>query len=336
MAEPDGELKGSDRAAILLMALGAERAAEVLKHLEPRQVQTVGSAMSSLSDVTQGQVGDVLKGFINTVRDISSLGVGTQDYLRNVLTQALGPERAGSVLPRIVSDNRSKGLGSLQWMAPEAIAEILVKEHPQIIALALINLEPDTAGEVLRLLPEELGGDVMVRVATLDGVHPSALKELDAILEGQLGGGNLDIKLSGLGGVKAAADILNAVPSELEAQLLDRLAETDAELKSEIQEQMFDFESIDGLDERGLQTVLREISTETLVLALKGASARIRERVFKNMSARAAEMLRDDLEGKGPVRLSEVEAAQKEMLSVVDRLVEEGTVVMQGKGEAFV
>jgi len=335
MGETGTELKGSDRAAILLMALGTERAADVLKHMEPRQVHTVGSAMSTLSDVTQSQLGDVLKGFISTVRDLSSLAVGSQDYLRTVLTQALGSERAESVMPRMVAPGHASSMASLHWMAPGAIAEVLAKEHPQIIALALLNLEPDAAAEVLALLPAEQGAEVMLRVATLDGVNPSALKELDAILEGQLGG-NLDIKVSGLGGVKAAADILNAVSPELEVQLLDRLDEADAQLKAEIQEQMFDFETINDLDERGMQTVLREIASDSLVLALKGASPRIRERVFKNMSARAGEMLRDDLESKGPVRLSEVEAAQKEILGVVDRLVADGQVVMQGKGEAFV
>lgn len=335
MDEPAEVLKGSDRAAILLMALGTERAAQVLKHMEPRQVHTVGSAMSTLSDVSQSQLGDVLKGFITTVRDVSSLAVGSQDYLRNVLTQALGSERADSVLPRMVAPGHAKGMDSLHWMAPAAIAEVLAREHPQIIALALLNLDPQAAAEVLALLPEELGGDVMLRVATLDGVNPGALKELDAILEGQLGG-NLDIKIAGLGGVKAAADILNALSPELEAQLLDRIDEVDAQLKADIQEQMFDFETINDLDERGMQTVLREIASDTLVLALKGASPRIRERVFKNMSSRAAQMLREDLESKGPVRLSEVEAAQKEILMVIDRLAADGKVVVQGKGEAFV
>jgi flagellar motor switch protein FliG len=335
MPDTGTALKGSDRAAILLMALGTERAADVLKHMEPRQVHTVGSAMSALGDVTQSQLGDVLKGFIGTVRDLSSLAVGSQDYLRNMLTQALGSERADSVLPRMAAPRQSKGMDSLHWMAPGAIAEVLTGEHPQIIALALLNLEPDAAAEVLALLPAELGGEVMMRVATLDGVNPGALKELDAILEGQLGG-NLDIKVSGLGGVKAAADILNALSPELEAQLLDQLDAADAQLKAEIQEQMFDFETVNDLDDRGMQTVLREIASDTLVLALKGASPRIRERVFKNMSSRAAEMLRDDLESKGPVRLSEVEGAQKEILTVIDRLAADGQIVLQGKGEAFV
>jgi flagellar motor switch protein FliG len=334
MSEAGAASDGASRAAVLLMAIGAERASEVLKHLEPRQVQALGSAMASVGDVTQSQLGEVLKGFMSTVRDISSLGVGSHDYLRTVLTQALGPDRASSVLPRILNGTRSHGIDSLNWMAAQDIAEILGKEHPQIIALALLNLEADTAADVLALLGEDLRGDVMVRVATLDGVHPSALKELDAILEAQLGA-TVDLKLPGFGGTKAAADILNAVPSDLEAELLDRLNDSDPDLKSTIQEQMFNFESIGGLDDRGFQAVLREVSSDSLILALKGASPRICERIFKNMSARASEMLRDDLESKGPVRLSEVEAAQKEILSVVNRLVEEGTVVMQGKGEEF-
>lgn len=329
------EFSGSDQAAILLMSLGTERAAEVLKHMEPKHVQQVGGAMGLLGDVTQTQLGEVLKTFINTVRDISSLGVGSEDYLRDLFHQALGPEKASSVLPRIVAPKPLKGLDSLSWMDPEAIAEILAKEHPQIVALALINLDPDIASQVLAFLPDEIAGDVMLRVATLDGVHPSALKELDAILEGQLGG-NVDMKVSGLGGVKAAAEILNAGMPDVSNRVLEQLQEADADLKTEIQDQMFDFEDLNNLDERGLQTVLREISTEILVLSLKGASSKIRDRIFKNMSSRAAEMLRDDLEGKGPVRLSEVETAQKEMLGVVDRLVEEGTIVLQGKGEDFV
>ena len=335
MSESTEPLDGPGRAALLLMAIGADRASEVLRHMEPRQVQDVGAAMASMGEVTQSSLGNVLKEFMETVRDISSLGVGAEDYLRTVLVQALGPDRAGSVLPRILNGTRSKGIDSLNWMAAEDIAEILGKEHPQIIALALLNLEPDTAADVLAQLPEELRGDVMVRVATLDGVHPSALKELDAILEGQLGA-SVDLKLPGFGGTKAAAEILNAVPSELEAQLLDSISEVDPDLKTTIQDQMFNFESIDGLDDRGFQAVLREVSSDSLVLALKGASAKVRERIFKNMSSRAAEMLREDLESKGPVRLSEVETAQKEILAVVDRLVEDGTVVMQGKGEAFV
>ena len=335
MSEELEALSPAHRCAVLLMSMGTERAAEVLKHMDPRQVQAVGAAMSDLEEITQGQISSVLDGFIETVRETSSLNVGSGDFLRAVLSQALGDERANTVLPRIMPSGKSKAIESLHWMGVRDIAEILAKEHPQIVALALINLDPDTAGQVLTLLPEHLRGDVVMRVATLDGVHPAALKELDAILEGQLGA-CVDLKVAGMGGVQAAADILNTVGSEVESLVLEHVAQADGELKEEIQERMFDFESLNNLDDRGMQSVLREVSSETLVLALKGGSPGLRERVFKNMSSRAAEMLREDMESRGPVRLTEVETAQKEIVAVVDRLVEEGTVVMQGKGEDFV
>ncbi len=335
MSESGEAMSPTHRSAILLMAMGPERAAEVLKHMDPRQVQAVGGAMTELSEITQGQLSTVLDGFIETVRDTSSLNVGSEDFLRQALSQALGDERASTVLPRIVPSNRSKAVESLHWMGVRDIAEILAKEHPQIVALALINLDSETAGEVLTLLPDSMRGDVVMRVATLDGVHPAALKELDAILEGQLGA-CVELKVAGMGGVQAAADILNTVGSEVESGVLEHVATADGDLKEQIQDRMFDFESINNLDDRGMQSVLREVSSDTLVLALKGASLQIRDRVFKNMSSRAAEMLREDMESRGPVRLSEVEFAQKEIISVVDRLVEEGTVVMQGKGEDFV
>jgi flagellar motor switch protein FliG len=335
MSESLDELSPAHRCAVLLMAMGTDRAADVMRHMDPRQVQAVGSAMSDLEEITQEQLSTVLDGFIETVRDTSSLNVGSDEFLRTVLSQALGPERANTVLPRILPSGKSKAVESLHWMGVRDIAEILSREHPQIVALALINLDPETAGEVLTLLPEQMRGDVVMRVAVLDGVHPAALKELDTILEGQLGA-SVELKVAGMGGVQAAADILNTVGSEIEEGVLEHVAQADGELKEEIQERMFDFESLNNLDDRGIQAVLREVSSDTLVLALKGGSTGLRERVFKNMSGRAAEMLREDMESRGPVRLVEVETAQKEIIAVVDRLVEEGTVVMQGKGDDFV
>lgn len=335
MSESVDDLDSAHRAAVLLMAMGAERAADVLKHMDPRQVQAVGSAMTGLEEISQGQLAGVLDGFIETVRDTSTLSVGSEDFLRSVLSKALGDERANTVLPRILPSNKSKAVESLHWMGPRDIAEVLAKEHPQIVALALLNLDPDAAGEVLALLPDGLRGDVVMRVATLDGVHPAALRELDAILEGQLGA-SVDLKVAGMGGVQAAADILNTVRSEIESEVLDFVGDSDSDLREQIQERMFDFESLNNLDDRGMQTVLREVSSDCLVLALKGASPGLRERVFKNMSSRAAEMLREDMESRGPVRLAEVEMSQKEVISIVDRLVEEGTIVMQGKGDDFV
>ena len=335
MSELDNELDPAHRAAVLLMAMGADYAGEVLKHMDPRQVQAVGGAMSGLQEIGQHQLAGVLDGFIETVRDTSSLNVESEAFLQSVLVRALGEERANTVLPRILPGAKSKAVESLHWMGPRDIAEVLAKEHPQIVALALLNLDPEAAGEVLALLPDSLRGDVIMRVATLDGVHPTALKELDAILDGQLGA-SVDLKVAGMGGVQAAADILNSVISDIETEVLEFVGDADSELREQIQERMFDFESVNNLDDRGMQAVLREVSSDLLVLALKGASPQLRERVFKNMSSRAAEMLREDMESRGPVRLAEVEASQKEVISIVDRLVEEGTVVMQGKGDDFV
>ncbi len=220
-------------------------------------------------------------------------------------------------------------------MAPGDIAEILGNEHPQLIALALLSLDSDAAADVIEQLPETLRGDVMLRIATLETVHPTALKELDEILEAQLGG-NVDLMVPGMGGVKAAAGILGALPNEMESALIELLSAENPELKEQIQDELFNFETLTDLDDRAMQAILREVSSDLLVLALKGASSGMRELIFKNMSSRASELLREDLEAKGPVRLHEVETAQKEILSIVNRLVEEGTIVMQGKGEEFV
>ena len=335
MDEASTNVTGAQRAALLLMAIGTDQAAEVIKHMDPRHVQNVGSAMTQLGDVTQTQLGGVLDTFIESVRDTSSLGSDSENYLRRVLHQALGQERADTVLPRILTGSKSNGIESLRWMAPRDIAEILMHEHPQIIALALLNLESNVAAEVLALIPEGLRNDTMLRIATLDSVHPTALKELDEILEAQLGK-NVELMVPGIGGIKAAAEILGSLPKDMESVLMEKLSAEHPELKDQIQDEMFNFETLIDLDDRSMQAILREVSSEILVLALKGASTDMRELIFKNMSSRAAELLREDLEAKGPVRLAEVETAQKEVLTIVGRLVEEGQIVMQGTGEDFV
>jgi len=335
MAEGGTDMSGAERAALLLMAIGTEPAAEVIKHMDPRHVQNVGSAMTDLGDVTQTQLGGVLDIFINSVRDTSSLGTDSENYLRQVLHQALGQDRADSVLPRILTGAKSKGIDSLRWMAPRDIAEILGGEHPQIIALALLNLDTDAAADVMALLPEALRGDVLLRIANLDTVHPAALKELDEILEAQLGT-NVELMVPGMGGIKAVAGILGSMPKKMESELLEALSSESPELKEQIQDELFNFETLKDLDDRAMQSVLREVSSDLLVLALKGASSEMRELIFRNMSSRASELLREDLEAKGPVRLNEVETAQKEILGIVNRLVEEGQIVMQGQGDDFV
>lgn len=330
MSGNDG-LDGASRAAILLMSLGEQDAAEILKHMGPREVQKIGTAMSTLSNVSRAKVSRVLESFHHEIGDQTALGIGNDDYLRNVLVQALGEDKAGGIMDRILSGQGSRGLDQLKWMDARAIAEIVRLEHPQIIAIVLSHLDPDQAAEVLAHLPERTRSDIILRIATLDSVQPAAIKELDQVLERQFSG-NASIKTSAVGGLKSAAEILNYMDSSVESAIIESVTEADADTAQRIQDLMFVFDNLAELDDRSMQTLLREVSSETLVVALKGAEEALRERVFGNISKRAAEMLRDDLEAKGPVRLSEVEAAQKEILAIARRMSDAGEISLGGKG----
>lgn len=328
-------LPGPQRAALFLMALGEHEAAEILKHMGPKEVQVLGTTMTGMHDIRQEQIAAVLDDFIEYVGNQTSLSIGSEDYLRKVLKKALGNERASSVMSRISLGVNSKGLEALKWMDPKAVSEIIKHEHPQIIAIVLVYLESDHAGQVIKFLPEEIRSDVIMRIAKLDSVHPSALSELDALMDKHVDIGT-EIKLSNIGGVKVAASILNGVPPAVESDILKKLSEIDADFSQKIQDQMFIFENLLQLDDRGMQTVLREISSDALVVALRGTSTEMQEKIFKNMSKRASEMLRDDLETKGPVRLAEVEEAQKSILTVARKLAEEGQIILGSGGEDFV
>jgi flagellar motor switch protein FliG len=331
-----GTSNGVDKAAILLMTLGEVTAAQVLKHLGPREVQRIGVAMAGLNNVSRDAVKSTLEDFVNHLRQHTALGVGTEDYIRKMLVDALGVDKANSMLDRILLGGHSKGLDSLKWMDPKSVAELIRYEHPQVIAIVLSYLDADHAGKVLSALPEQIRGDALMRIAAIDGVQPAALQELNEMLEKQLQGAPA-AKTSGIGGLKCAADILNFVERGTEQGIIEKISEADADLAAKIQDLMFVFDNIEAIDDRGMQTLLREVSTDTLVLALKGTDETIRQKIFKNMSQRAAEMLKDDLETKGPVRLSEVEAAQKEILTIARRLADEGQIVLGGAGgEAMV
>ena len=323
---------GVQRSAILLMSLGEEEAVEVFKYLGPREVQKLGVAMAKLSNVSREQVADVLKDFRTEAAQQTTIGTASDQYLRTVLTRALGNDKASALIDRILQGNDNSGIDSLKWMDSASVAELIKGEHPQIIATILVHLDPDQASEVLGALPERLRNDVMLRIATLEGIQPSAMRDLNETLT-QILTGSDKLKKTARGGVDAAAEILNNMGATLEAALTSHIREVDAELAQKIQDKMFVFENLLDLDDRGIQLLLREVQSETLVVALKGTSDALRDKVFKNMSQRAAEMLRDDLDAKGPVRLSEVEAEQREILRVVRRLAEEGQIVMGGKGE---
>ncbi len=330
------KLSGIERTAVLLMTLGEQDAAEVMKLLNPKEVQKIGEAMAGLGSIDRDTVDDVLSEFCDTVDEQTALGIGNEEYLRNVLVNALGEDKAGNIIDRILMGHDAKGLETLKWMEPRAVAEMIRLEHPQIIAIILSYLESDHAAEILAALPENMQTDVLIRVATLDGIQPSALHELDEMLEKQFSGNSDSLKSAGMGGIKTAANLLNFLDSSIEAPLMEKLKEVDEELGQNIQDLMFVFDNLIDVDDRGIQALLREISSENLIVALKGADEEVKEKIIKNMSKRAAEMLRDDLEAKGPVRLSEVEAAQKEILSIARRMSESGEISLGGGGDDFV
>lgn len=330
-AASTGKFSGVDRAAIFLLSLGEADAAQILRHMGPKEVQKVGSAMAAMANVSREQVQAILGDFIEMVESQTALGVGSEEYIRRVMVDALGEEKAGTLIDRILLGRNTKGLESLKWMDARAVAEIIRLEHPQIIAIVLSYLDSDHAADVLTYLPERVRIDVLMRIATLDGIQPVALAELDEIMERQFSGSN-NVKSSSVGGIKAAANILNFIDSSMEGEIMELVKDADAELGQKIQDLMFVFDNLADVDDQGIQALLREVSSDNLIIALKGADETVREKVFKNMSKRAAEMLRDDLEAKGPVRLSEVEIAQKEILAIARRMAEAGDIVLGGKG----
>jgi flagellar motor switch protein FliG len=328
----DGVLKG----AILMLALGEEEAAEVMKYLGPREVQRLGAAMSGMKAVASEQLEAVLDDFRTETEQNTSLGVDSDEYIRTVLTKALGEDKAASLLSRILGTRDASGIESLKWMDAQSVADLVRNEHPQIIATILVHLERYHACEVLTYFTERLRNDVVLRIATLDGIQPTALRELNEVLT-KLLTGNENLKKKPIGGVRAAAEILNFLSGELESSVMDNLKNYDNDMAQKIMDEMFVFENIIDIDDRGIQLLLREVQSESLIVALKGAGQDLREKIFKNMSQRAAEMMREDLESKGPVRLSEVEAQQKEILQIVRRLADEGQILLGSKGDdAFI
>ncbi|MEO1765859.1 flagellar motor switch protein FliG [Thiobacter aerophilum] len=328
--------EGIEKSAILLLALGEEEAAEVFKYLGPKEVQKLGAAMASLSTVNREKVEKVLAEFREKAEGQTALGADSAAYIKNVLTKALGSDRAASLLDRILHGGDTAGIESLKWMDAPAVAELIKNEHPQIIATILVHLDRDQASEILGQFTERLRNDVILRIATLDGIQPQALRDLNDVLTRLITSPN-NIKKSAMGGSRVAAEILNFMSGAVETSVLAAVRDFDPELAQKIQDEMFTFENILDLDDRAVQLLLREVQSESLIIALKGASPELREKIFKNMSQRAAEMLRDDLEAKGPVRVSEVEAEQKEILKIVRRLADEGQIVLGGKGEeAFI
>ncbi|MBW8847029.1 MAG: flagellar motor switch protein FliG [Burkholderiales bacterium] len=324
--------KGIENAAILLMSLGEEEASEVFKHLSPKEVQALGETIAKLKVIKRAQVENVLDKFDAVAETQSTLVTDTDEYVRAVLRKALGEDKANLLLDRILQGSDVSSIESLKWMDAASVAELLRNEHPQIIAAILAHLDFDQTASVLKLFPERGRNEVLIRIATLDGIQPTALKDLNEVMSQILAGGER-MKKSSLGGAKTAAEIINMMGSSVEASVLDYVREADSDLAQRIMDNMFTFDDVNKIDDKGIQAMLKEVQSESLVVALKGASADLREKIFRNMSTRAAETLREDLESRGPVRLSEVEAEQKEMLKIVRRLVDEGQIVLAGGGD---
>ncbi|QOW20762.1 flagellar motor switch protein FliG [Lysobacter ciconiae] len=328
-------MSGVQRAAVVLLSLGEAQAAEVLKHMGAKEVQKLGMAMASVGGVSRTTVGAVFDEFVETLAQPSALGAGADEYIRAVLTQALGEERAGSLIDRILAGRNTSGLDTLKWMEPRAISELVRNEHPQIIAIVMAHLDEDQAAEVLKCLTPRVRAEVLLRLATLDGIPPNALNELNDVMARQFAGSQ-NIKSSSIGGVRVAANILNFMDSGQDETILENIGQIDEALSVQIRELMFVFDNLVDLDDRTIQTVLREISPDKLALALRGADQKVRAKITTNMSQRAAEILIEDMEARGPVRLAEVEAAQKEILAEVRKMADSGTIQLSAKTEAFV
>lgn len=327
-ASPD---EGLEKCATLLVALGEDLASEVLKHLGPREVQKIGHAMALLKSVPRTKMEAVLDEFNQIAEESLSVHVDTDNYIRSVLTKALGDDKASNLISRILQGGETAGIEGLKWMDAPTVADLIKNEHPQIIATILVHLEHDQASEILNRFTERLRNDVVLRVATLEGIQPAALRELNEAMMRILSG-SANVKHTARGGIRAVAEILNFIGTANETSVVDAIREYDPDLAQKILDEMFVFENLMDIDDRSIQLILREVQSDSLILALKGASPDLREKIFKNMSQRAAEMLREDLESKGPVRLSEVEAEQKEILKIVRRLADEGQIVLGGAG----
>jgi flagellar motor switch protein FliG len=333
--KPKPKLRYLDQAAILLMSLGEQDAAEILKHMGPKEVQRLGAAMTGLQNVQQMEVQSVIGNFFEEVKNLTGLGIGTDNYIRKMLVTALGEDKANSLIDRILLGGDTTGLDTLKWMDARSISDMIRNEHPQIQAIVIAYLDADQSAEILSFFPEKVRLDIMMRVASLDTVQPQALQELNDILEKQFSG-SASSQTKAMGGYKVAAEIMNNLDGSVEAELMESIKELDEDMGNQIQDLMFVFDNLKEVDDRGIQAILREVSSEVLVVALKGADDELKEKVFKNMSKRAAELLRDDLETKPPMRLADVEAAQKEILITARRMADAGEIMLGSSSEQMI
>ena len=325
------QLTGTQKSAILMMLIGEDEASEILRNLSPREVQHLGTAMYSVQGLDQETVNLVLDEFLAIIKAQTSLGMGAGNYIRNVMVKALGEDKSQSVLSRIAPSASARPIEILDWMDARSISELIADEHPQIIALVISYLDAGLGADVLGLLPENLQSEVIRRIATLQTVGPDALRELEQVMQKKFKA-NTSLRASQVGGVDAAARIMNFTKQNMEARIMKDIGKGDKGLMQAIQESMFLFDMLIMSDDKSLQTLLRMVDTDLLVLALKGADEPLQEKLFGCMSKRAAANIMDEMEALGPVRLTEVQSAQKEIINVARRLSDEGTIVLAGRG----
>ena len=325
------KLTGVEKSALLMLSLTPADAAQIFRNLEPKQVQKLGMQMAALEDSSQAKVSSVHRAFIDDIQQYSNIGLDSEDFVRTSLIEALGEDKAGNLVDQIILGSGSKGLDSLKWMDARQVASIIQNEHPQIQTIVLSYLDPEQSAEILTQFAEKNRLDLMMRIADLEEVQPAALQELNEIMEKQFAG-QAGAQAAKMGGTKAAANIMNYLDTGIEGPLMDSLRETDEDMSQQIQDLMFVFDNLIDVDDRGIQTLLREVPPEQLQLALKGADEQLKDKVLANMSKRAAEMLADDMEAMGPIRISEVESAQKEILTIARRLADAGDLMLGGGG----
>ena len=325
------DLTGAEKSALLMLSLTPEDAAKIFRNLEPKQVQKLGMEMAALKDSSQSKVSSVHRAFIEDIQKYSNIGLDSEDFVRASLIEALGEDKAGNLVDQIILGSGSKGLDSLKWMDARQVASIIQNEHPQIQTIVLSYLDPEQSAEILSQFADKVRLDLMMRIADLEEVQPAALQELNEIMEKQFAG-QAGAQAAKMGGTKAAADIMNYLDTNIEGALMDSLREADEDMSQQIQDLMFVFENLIDLDDRGVQALLREVPGDQLQRAIKGADEQLKDKIFKNMSKRAAEMMQDDLEAMGPIRVSEVEAAQKEILTIARRLSDAGEIMLGGGG----
>ena len=324
-------MKGIEKAAVLLLAAGEDLAAEVLKHLRPQEIQKITASMVKLDQLKNNEMETVADDFVNVLQETSLMGMDGGQYMHDLLAKTLGQERAAEMMESYLLRGSEEGLEAIRVMEPRVIADILKREHPQVTAFILATLDPPKVSQVLSYLPEDLLGEVVYRVAVMENIHPNILVELEEAMKSQIAQ-NASGTVFNLGGVKFAAELINRLDSRLERTILDDLRNHDAPLCERIQQQLFVFEDIVNLNDRTLQIILKEISTEMLVLSLRATDEAVKEKFFQNMSERAAGIVKEEMELSGPVRLVDVEKAQLELIKVIKGLEEAGKITLPGKG----